>query len=509
MRSMVVTTVALKDLVLRFYLRVSKDKSRRERSPEEQDKHLVGDTVEYGWAVHPDRYRDIGSASKHARKKRDDFGQLLADLANDTFGANVLGLWEGSRGSRKMEEWVQLLSLLELRGVLVWIHVKKRLFDPRNPHDRADLLTAAIKDELFSAEVSDRATRASAANVEAGRPHGKLQFGFRRIYDAETRELIEQIHDPEKAPIVAELFDRLKKKHSINRIREDWTARGIFNGKGKPFAHKQIRAMALSPAYAGLRERKNPDGSISYVDGIWEGIVSTQDFIDVKDILENPSRRTQHDSRARHLLSVSSAAACDVCGGPLSNFNDRRGATPKYKCKAHGHVMVRRAELDEFAEDAILGWLADPKAYEPAFADRPDDEKAEVKKVLDDLAKTKAEWKDLIRRGKALEVSSAYVAEVEPALLERIRTLEVQRDELSAPRKLANLIKPGHGVRVRWKDTPPEVRREIARVVLSPEYLGQLRLMRSPRPRAKGFPIHQRVRFGEDDSAAEVGEKEA
>lgn len=499
---MVVTTVALKDLVLRFYLRVSKDKSRRERSPDEQDKHLVGDTNEYGWGVHPDRYRDIGSASKHARKKRDDFGQLLADLTNDTFGANVLGLWEGSRGSRKMEEWVHLLSLLELRGVLVWIHVKKRLFDPRNPHDRADLLTAAIKDELYSAEVSDRATRASAANVEAGRPHGKLQYGFKRIYDAETRELIEQIHDPEKAPIVAELFERLKAKWSINRIRNDWIAREIFNGKGKPFAHKQIRAMALSPAYAGLRERTNPDGSITYVEGIWEGIVSVADFIEVKGNLEDPARRTQHDSRARHLLSVSSAAACGVCLGPLQSFNDQRRGTPRYKCKLRGHVMVSRGELDEFAEDAILGWLADPKAYEPAFADRPDDEQAEVQRVRDDLAKAKAEWKDLIRRGKLREVSSAYVAEVEPALLEEIKDLEAKRDELSAPRKLVNLIKPGHGVRVRWENTPPEARREIARVVLSPEYLGPLRLMRSPKPRAKGFPIHERVRFGDEDSPA-------
>ncbi|MFD6073887.1 recombinase family protein, partial [Amycolatopsis lurida] len=356
--------------------------------------------------------------------------------------------------------------------MLVWIHVKKRLFDPRNPHDRADLLTAAIKDELFSAEVSDRALRAVAANIEAGRPHGKLQFGFKRIYDAETRELIEQVHDPVKAPIIAAMFADLKAKRSINRVRDAWIAQGIFNGKGRPFAHKQIRAMALSPAYAGLRERKNPDGSTSYVKGMWDGIVSVEDFLEVKAILEDPSRRTQHDSRARHLLSCSSAASCDVCGAVLVSFNDRRGATPKYKCKPHGHVMVRRVELDELAEDAILGWLSDPKAYEPAFADRPEEEQAEVKQVRDDLAKAKAEWKDLIRRGKALEVSSAYVAEVEPALLEQIRKLEVQRDELSAPRKLVNLIKPGHGVRIRWENTPIEARREIARVVLSPEYVG-------------------------------------
>ncbi|MFE3325823.1 hypothetical protein [Streptomyces sp. NPDC059176] len=46
-------------------------------------------------------YKDIGSASRYAKKARNDFERLLADLRNDRFGADLLWLWESSRGSRR------------------------------------------------------------------------------------------------------------------------------------------------------------------------------------------------------------------------------------------------------------------------------------------------------------------------------------------------------------------------------------------------------------------------
>ena len=489
------------EFTMRPYLRVSQDRSRRERSPEEQNADLDVDAVGQGWKVHPKPYRDIGSASKHQRKARDAFERLIADLAAGQFGADRLGLWEGSRGSRQMHEWVLLVDLLAKQGVLVWVHVRKRLFDPRNAHDRADLLQDAIKHELFSAEVSDRSVRASIANTRAGLPHGKVQFGFLRIYDEKTKDFIEQVHDPEKAPLIAELFKRLKSGHSLQRIWDDWKAQGIVNRNGGPYALVQIRAMALSPAYAGMRTLKDADGAVTYIDGVWEPIVSKEDYFEVKGILEDPARRTQRDTRARHLLSASAAAACDVCSSQLTPFNDRsHGDTPKYRCGPRGHVTVPRVDLDELAVDAILGWLSDPKCYKAAFADRPEEEKAELRKVRDDLAEAQNEWGDLKRRTKAFEVSIAFAAEVEPALLERIRELRAKRNEMETPRKLKSLITPGRGVARRWGAAPIEAQRAIAKFLLSPEYLGQLRLMRSPKRGARGLPVHERVRFGVDEA---------
>ena len=99
-------------------------------------------------------YRDVGSASRYAAKAREGFDRLIADLQAGRFGADLLLLWEGSRGSRRTNEWVQLIGLCEDHAVKIFIYTYERLLDPANPYDRADLLEMAIKSEWASAETS-------------------------------------------------------------------------------------------------------------------------------------------------------------------------------------------------------------------------------------------------------------------------------------------------------------------------------------------------------------------
>lgn len=58
----------------REYLRVSQDKSGRERNPEEQ--HDENAEAAGGWGIAlGEPYRDVGSASDFARRTRDDFAR--------------------------------------------------------------------------------------------------------------------------------------------------------------------------------------------------------------------------------------------------------------------------------------------------------------------------------------------------------------------------------------------------------------------------------------------------
>jgi DNA invertase Pin-like site-specific DNA recombinase len=99
----------LAGLTGREYLRVS---ARGERSiPEQHDDNTRAaerEDVTLGQA-----YEDQGSASRYARRKRDDFDRLIDDLKNGQFGADLLWLWESSRGSRRVGEWVTLIELCE------------------------------------------------------------------------------------------------------------------------------------------------------------------------------------------------------------------------------------------------------------------------------------------------------------------------------------------------------------------------------------------------------------
>lgn len=61
-------------------------------------------------------YQDQESASRYATKARDGYDRLMGELTSGQFGAEVLMLWESSRGSRRVGEWVTLIELREDRG---------------------------------------------------------------------------------------------------------------------------------------------------------------------------------------------------------------------------------------------------------------------------------------------------------------------------------------------------------------------------------------------------------
>ena len=145
------------------YLRVSFDGSGRERSINEQHEANTSTAPSLGIVNLGVPYRDVGSASKHQRKRRSDFDRLLTDLGNGKFEADVLILWESSRGSRKVGEWVELIGLCEQAGVRIMVTTHARLYDPTNPRDRRSLLEDAVDSEYETSKASTRIRRSCAS----------------------------------------------------------------------------------------------------------------------------------------------------------------------------------------------------------------------------------------------------------------------------------------------------------------------------------------------------------
>ncbi|MBV8994042.1 MAG: recombinase family protein [Pseudonocardiales bacterium] len=240
----------------RDYLRVSLDRSGRARSLEEQHTDHQREATEHGWTL-GESYRDESvSASRYSRKTRDDFDRLIADLESDRFGAQVLMIWESSRGSRQVGEWVKLLELCERRSVSIHVVTHHRTYDPANGRDRRSLLEDAVDGEYESSKMSARLRRAVAANAVAGRPSGRIPFGYRRVFDPQTRQLIAQEPEPTEAPVVVELYRRLVAGHSLRAIARDFEARGVRTRSGLVFSAPHLRTVALCPAYTALRAHR-------------------------------------------------------------------------------------------------------------------------------------------------------------------------------------------------------------------------------------------------------------
>src|SRR5438445_6935124 len=109
-------TTATDTLTGREYLRVSFDHSGYERSNDDQHEDNASAAEQFGITLGKP-YRDVGSASRFNHKERDDFVRLMRDLREDTFGADLLVLWENSRGSRKPREWLDLIDACQAQGV--------------------------------------------------------------------------------------------------------------------------------------------------------------------------------------------------------------------------------------------------------------------------------------------------------------------------------------------------------------------------------------------------------
>ncbi len=481
----------------RDYLRVSLDRSGRARSLEEQHADHVRVAGEQGWSLLEGSYRDESvSASRYARKVRGGFDALITDLEADRFGARVLMIWESSRGSRRVGEWVRLVELCEQRSVSIYVTTHGRCYEPGNGRDRRSLLEDAVDSEYESAKMSARARRAAAANAVAGRPHGPIPYGYRRVFHPQTRVFLAQEPQPGEAEVVTELYRRLIQGHSLRGIARDFQQREIRTRSGVVWTGQHLRSLAIKPVYAGLRSHApGGRGGDRMVDleglyeGQWPGLVSRGEWFAVQRLLRAPERKTTRPGRAKHLLSL--IGRCGVCAGTL-NVGYREGANPIYLCRTKGCVRITQADLDTLAAQVMLDYLAQSDVIDALRAGEHDGDR-ELSEVRDRLAAARARHEQLADAVAARTVSVATLVRAEPTLLAEITTLETRERELSTPSALRGLIEPGADVAQRWATTPMSTRREIARLLLTPELIGQLRLNPSPRRGRHRTPAHERT----------------
>lgn len=492
---------AAESVLLREFLRVSKDKSGREKSPNQQHDDHVRDSEQHGFRLHPEPLREIGSASRYAKKTRDAFPALLADLAAGRFDADGIALWEGSRGSRKVSEWAQLLDLLAEHGKLVWIHTHGRMYDPTNHRDRRTLLEEAVDAEYETGKSSDRLRRDAADRAANGGPAGPLSFGYRAVYDDRTGRLVRREPDPESGWVerVVELFERFTAGTALSAIEKDWAARGVVNRKGNPLTLVELRSILRNRTYIGERVHvpgkstrwwKARDEAV-ITPGLWEPIVDRALFFQAQAILDDPARVKTRPGGARHMLS--SIARCDLCSGPLTVKTNHGELT--YSCHPGGHVTVPKEDLDALVLRRIEDFLSS-KAVRSGLR-QGDDEQAEALSAVDEqIAKVDAELRNLKARVSAGDLSVDFAASVEPGLRERLTGLGRRREDLATPSELRGLTGPREEVRARLAglgDDVPRLRR-VARLVLSPGLAGEVRVQRSPVPGHR-VPVEERVVF--------------
>jgi len=480
------------DTTAREYLRVSADKTGRGASVSQQHDENGQAAHEHGWRLAaPYREPEAVSASTYSRKAREQFSRLLEDIDTGKFGAQVLIIWESSRGSRRTGEWVDLADVCAANGVTIHVTSHHRTYDPRIPRDRRSLLEDAVDSEYESGKLSDRVRRDLAAKARDGQPHGRIPYGYRRVYDERSGALVRQEPDPETAENVRELFRRVRAGDSLRSIERDWSARGIVNKSGRSFGSAHLRSLLDVRAYVGDRQH---NGDVH--PGDWEPLVSRETWQAVRAILAAPGRRTNRPGRAVHRCSM--LVRCGECEGPMvgdDNVDNKHRTGPVYRCR-NNHVTVSKPDLDAYVLAVVGAYLARPDVHAALTAASTDS--AQLQAARDRVAGIRAELDDLYEKGGSGTLSPAAVAAMEPGMLERLRAAQDALDGLQTPAALSGILDASGGVENALGRLTIERLRAVYGLVCTPDLLGVPHVKRAARTGPKQPPVGERVEWRRD-----------
>lgn len=300
-----------------IYCRVSSDPGSKGKSVSEQEQECRSVCARNRWDVAEVLVDNDRGASRYSRKDRPAYRELAMKLKP----GDVLVTWEASRAQRDLAAYVQLRELCAERGVS-WSY-SGRTYDLSRGDDRFVTGLDALLAEKEVDQSRERVLRAVRANAAAGRPHGKVPYGYRIVRDPETGEAVDRVPDEVTAPIVREIARRLLARESSYAIAKDLNARGIpaprpsRDGSPGRWSPVTMTRLVSNPTYAALRTHQG----IVVGPATWTPLIDMDDHEKLIAIRTDPARLTHRGAERKWLLS--GLAVCGECGAMMRRGRDR------------------------------------------------------------------------------------------------------------------------------------------------------------------------------------------
>ena len=370
------------------------------------------------------------SASRFSTKERPDCNELLDHIRSGA--CQMVAMWEASRGSRDLREWLDFLALCRKHHVLIRVFSDGgQTYDVRRRRDWKELAKEGLEADDESWRLSERVRAGTVDAATEGRPPGPLLYGYLRQYGAPTddsttaagkkRREVRQVIHPEHAAIVRKLADDALAGRPLERMARELERRGVAPpGRGR-WRGGQITRLRRNPGYVGDRIYKGEVGAR----GAWEAILTREQHDRLCALLGQPKRRWSEDSTLRHLLS--GAAHCGVCRAPM-----RVHKRTRYACVARGchKVTCDRESVERDVEEIVQAKLNVPGWRAALFPPQDGAKAAAAHRELKDLKDHLRGFYDLAAQKKLPPVA---LAEVEVRMRPQIRAAEARLRKLETP----------------------------------------------------------------------------
>lgn len=331
--------------------------SQRDVSIEQQ----VRDCLEY--AARNNIYIVACYADRHLTGRSDrrpDFHRMLRDAEAGSW--NFVVTWKNDRFARNRYDAAIYKAKLKKHGVRCLFSQE---YIPAGPE--GILLEAMLEGdaEFRSAQMAVDIKRGLNYNAEHCMVTGSIPFGYRRSADYRL-EL-----DPERAPIVKEIYERFLSGWKIIDMANDLNARGIRTSTGKEWGRNSFHRLLVNERYTGVYiygDIRTPGGMPAIVDrDTW---LAVQKRLQTK---KNPVGRSR--SYGDYLLTGK--LFCGHCGSPMVGISGTgksgakhyyyvcQGRRRAHSCKKENvrrewvETMVCRQVRQLVLQDPVVEWMAD------------------------------------------------------------------------------------------------------------------------------------------------------
>lgn len=426
---------------------------------------------------------DNRSASRGARART---GFLEVRELIERGKADLLILWEVSRSSRDLEEFMGLVNACSDNGLE--IAVSGTRYDPSKVDEWLPLAFQGVMAEAEARRIRQRNIDSVETNALRGTPHGRIPYGYRRVYDPDTGVLIKQTpydeRDPNRltveAQVIADSVDAVLRGVTLRQICRELTSRGIptprkprtktlvENPRGVVTAWEPstLRQLLLNPTIAGRRVHRGEDIGPA----AWDPIVDYGTWLRLRNYLKDPSRLSVSNPRGpapRHLLS--GIAVCGECGARMKAATNISRIPRAYTCRAEGCMRVTATadRVDERVE-AILMALFERPDFQGALVEahrRRETAASSGPDVASQIAERETELDAVETLREAGELTlRAYAAETRriESAIERLRGQQAAAVSSPALRRLVTAATLQEG----WKGADLMDRREVVRLLL-------------------------------------------
>lgn len=252
--------------------------------------------------------------------ERPIFNSLIDDIRRGKF--NGLLTWAPDRLSRNAGDLGSLVDLMDQK-LLLDIRTYGQKFS-NSPNEKFLLMILCSQAKLENDNRGVNVKRGLRTRAEMGLRPGVAPTGYSNEKRMDRKCQI--IIDPERAPTVKKMFEKVAYEHWSGRKLYHWLRFELnFYSKGnKPLALSNIYKILMNPFYYGVFEY--PRNSGNWYTGKHEPLISKDLFDKVQDQLKR-----DHIQRESKEFAFTKLIKCGHCGSGIT-------ADEKYKKQKNGNV---------------------------------------------------------------------------------------------------------------------------------------------------------------------------